>query len=74
MFRAGRSGATSPALIRALSKNLIYQLAEIFNNKLIFSYLRHGGAPSGISSVRRRLNLSRPQLMGLMTATGFVTK
>jgi len=75
MFCAGGSGAISLASIRTLFKNLIYQLAEISNNMLIFSYLRRGGAPSGASSTRRRrLNLSRPQLTGLTTATGFATK
>jgi len=74
MSRAGGSGAISATSTRALSKNLIYQLAKISINKLIFSYLRRGGAPSGTSSARRRLSLNRPQLMGLTTATGFVTK
>jgi len=73
MFRAGESCAISPASIQVLSKNLIYQLAEISINKLIFSYLRHEGAPSNTSSARRRLSL-HPQLMGLTTATGFATK
>jgi len=74
MSRAGGSGAISATSIRALSKNLIYQLAEISNNKLIFSYLRRGGAPSGTSSARRRLSLSRPQLTGLTVATGIAMK
>jgi len=60
IFRAGGSGAIFPASTQTLSKNLIYQLAEIFINKIIFSYLRRRGAPSGISSAHRRLSLSRP--------------
>jgi len=60
MFRAGGSGAISLQFVLSL-KNLIYQLGEISNNKLIFLYLRRGGAPSGASSMRRRrLNFSRP--------------
>jgi len=70
MFRTGESGTISPASICGFSKNLIYQLAaEISNNKLIFPYLRRGGAPSATFSARRRLNLNRPQLMRLTTVT-----
>jgi len=68
------SGAISATSIRALSKNLIYELDKISNNNLIFSYLRRGGTPSGTSSARRRLNLSRPQLTGLTVATGIAMK
>jgi len=70
---SGGSGAIFATSIRALSKNLIYQLAKISINKLIFSNLHRGGAPSGTSSAHRRLSLNR-QLMGLTTATGFATK
>jgi len=73
-----RKRSDFPSFNSYLSKNIIYQLVKISNNKLIFSYLRRGGAPSGASSARRccRLNLSRPQLTGLMglTATSFATK
>jgi len=47
MFRTKGSGAISAASI--LSKNLIFQLAEISNNKLIFSYLHHRDTSSDSS-------------------------